>query len=119
MRPLFEKYGIELVALSKDTVAQANKQKIRDNLSFPLLSDPELSVIKTYGRLHQNGFEFFTFFFLGIPLGWPTGFKQMAIPTTYILDENGFVRWIDQATDYRIRGDAQRIEKALHEIFDH
>jgi hypothetical protein len=41
----------------------------------------------------------------------------MAIPTTLILDEDGIVRWIDQAEDYRLRGDRTRTEGALREAF--
>lgn len=41
----------------------------------------------------------------------------MAIPTTLILDEEGIVRWINQADDYRIRGDRERTEQALIDVF--
>ena len=54
---------------------------------------------------------------LGIPIGWPTKFNQMAIPTTILIDEKGIVRWIDQATDYRLRGDHERIATALTQVF--
>ena len=117
MRPLFDRYEVKVVGLSKDTVEDANKQRIRDGLSFTLLADPELKVIEEFGLIHQNGLEFGTFFFLGFPLGWPTGFRRMAIPTTLLVDRDGTVRWIDQAEDYRLRGDAERIQQALQTVF--
>ena len=80
MSVLFDKYNVQVVALSKDTVAQAKKHQKRDDLPFPLLADPELKVIQSYGLVHQNGFEFYTFFLFGIPIGWPTKFNQMGIP---------------------------------------
>lgn len=117
MQPLLDEYNVKVVAISKDTVAQAAKQKKRDKLSFTLLSDPKLKVINKYGLIHRNGFEFFTIFLWGFPLGVPIGFRRMAIPTTLMIDENGIVRWIDQADDYRLRGDVERIKNALERVY--
>jgi len=84
-----------------------------------LLSDPELAIIKRFGLLHEGAIVFRTFLVGGarFPLGWPIGFKQMAIPTTLLLDEDHVVRWIDQADDYRVRGDERRTQQALEQTF--
>ncbi|NOY27683.1 MAG: peroxiredoxin family protein [Oligoflexia bacterium] len=119
MAPLLADYRVTLVALSKDSPAQAAAQRQRDGLEFILLCDPDLAVIKRFGLLHEGALAFRTFL-LGrarFPLGWPVGFKQMAIPTTLILDEDHVVRWIDQADDYRIRGDERRTRDALARVF--
>lgn len=119
MRPLIEdEYGVEIIALSRDTREQVARHRARDGLSFTMLSDPALKVIGQFGLIHQKGLAFHTFTILGIPLGWPTRFQRMAIPTTLIVDETGIVRWIDQADDYRQRGDAARIRAALRQVFD-
>jgi alkyl hydroperoxide reductase subunit AhpC len=119
MAPLMRQHGVSVVALSKDTPEQAAAHRLRDGLRFVLLSDPDLSVIQRFGLLHEGGLEFRTFLLGGgkFPLGWPTGFKRMAIPTTLLLDENHIVRWIDQADDYRIRGDESRTRQALLDTF--
>ena len=118
MGPLLERYGVTVVALSKDPPETARAHRERDGLGFRLLSDPDLETIKRFGLLHEGAVEFRTFFLPGrFPLGWPTGFKQMAIPTTLLLDQEGIVRWIDQADDYRIRGDRTRTENALREAY--
>ncbi len=117
MSPLLEQYGVKVVALSKDTPEIARAHRERDGLTYTLLTDPDLAAIKRFGLLHEAGLEFFTFWVGPIPLGWPTGFKQMAIPTTLLVDEEGVVRWIDQADDYRVRGDASRTEAALKATF--
>ena len=44
-------------------------------------------------------------------------FKTMAIPTTMLVDEEGVIRWIDQADDYRVRGDDARIREAVQSVF--
>ena len=117
MQPLLQSYGVQTVAISKDSVSQAQQHRQRDSLIFPLLTDPELKIHRQFGLVHQNGLEFKTFFVFGIPLGWPIGFRRMAIPTTFLVDEKGVVRWIDQAEDYRLRGNRARIEQALKQAF--
>ena len=41
----------------------------------------------------------------------------MAIPTTLLIDEKGIIRWIDQADDYRLRSDNERVMTAVREVF--
>ncbi|MEO7328047.1 MAG: redoxin domain-containing protein [Minicystis sp.] len=117
MTPLFEQHGVRVIALSKDGVAEARAHKAEDRLPFLLLSDPPLKVIRAFGLLHEKALEFKTWTILGLPLGVPRGKKSMAIPTTVLVDERGVVRWIDQATDYRLRGDEARLRAALTETF--
>lgn len=118
MRPLLDRYGVAVVALSKDPPEVAKAHRERDGLHFTLLSDPRLEVIRRFGLLHEGAVEFRTFYLAGhFPVGWPTGFRRMAIPTTLLLDEQGIVRWVDQADDYRLRGDRTRTENALREVF--
>lgn len=119
MRPLLDRHGIEVIAVSKDTPAQVRAHRSRDELSLTLLSDPELELITAFGLRHVGALEFRTFLIGGIrfPLGYPVGFRTMAIPTTLILDEAHVVQWIDQAEDYRVRGDEARTREALTATF--
>jgi len=113
MKPILERYGVRVIALSKDSPSQMATHLRRDPLTMTLLSDPKLEAIRKYGLLHRGGFEFITVPLFGVPLGVPRGFRDMAIPTTLLVDKNGVIRWIDQAEDYRMRGDEARIEQAL------
>ncbi|TNE51687.1 MAG: redoxin domain-containing protein [Deltaproteobacteria bacterium] len=119
MKPMLDEYGVQVIALSKDHPNAARRHQNEDRLDFVLLCDPDLTIIREMGLLHEGALEFQTFFFgpIRFPIGWPTGFKRMAIPTTLLLDEEHNVQWIDQAEDYRIRGDAQRTEAALQHVF--
>ena len=102
------------MALSKDSVAEAAAHRTRDELDdITLLADPDLKVISAFGLEHHKALEFKSWTVLGIPLGLPTGYKRMAIPTSILMDANGTVRWIDQADDYRVRGDEERLIQAL------
>lgn len=119
MQPILQAHGIRMVALSKDTVKDAARHKTRDGLTMTLLSDPELEVIGQYGLVHQKAVEFSKAptKFMGLPVGMYTGKRSMAIPTTLLVDEHGAVQWIDQADDYRLRGDAARVEAAIKKAF--
>jgi len=119
MQPELETQGIHVVALSKDTVEEAAIQKKRDGLTLTLLADPKLEVIRQYGLEHHKalGFTTGTVTFLGIPLAFQPSFKTMAIPTSMLIDENGIILWIDQADDYRVRGDDERIRQAVDSVF--
>ena len=108
-----------MIALSKDTVEQAAHHKIRDRLSFTLLADPTLKVIRQLGLEHHKAIEFskggFTVF--GMPLALVPQFETMAIPTTLLVDEAGTVVWVDQADDYRLRSSETRVLAAADEAF--
>lgn len=87
--------------------------------AITLLADPELEVIGRFGLRHHRTLRFSSpvLRLFGLPLGLPVGFEAMAIPTTLLVDEHGIVRWIDQADDYRIRSDAERVTSAIAEVF--
>ncbi len=86
--------GAELLAISVDNPAQAKesieKVKRQDNveIEFPLLGDPELKTIDAYNARD--------------PLN-----PRIARPTTYIIDENGVIRWkfLDVRVGNRLKGD--------------
>lgn len=119
MGPALEKYGVSIIALSKDTVEEAAVHKERDNLALTLLSDAQLKVIRQYGVEHHKAFGFKTESnkMFGIPMGSGPSFKEMAIPTTLIIDEDGIIRWIDQTDDYRLRSDNARVFNAVETVF--
>lgn len=119
MRPDLRQYGVQVVALSKDTPAAASYHRQRDDLGFTLLCDPKLEVIRAYGLEHRRALEVssgkLTLF--GLPLGLRPRFKTMAAPTTLLIDEDGVVRWIDQTDDYKIRGNKSHVLSAIQKAF--
>ena len=114
------RFEVSMFALSKDTQQDAARHKKRDGLSFPLLSDPNLEVIRQYGLEHHKAIEFSTvrFTLFGMPLALLPSIKVMAIPTTLLIDEQGVIRWIDQTDDYRLRGDEARVLAAIEAAFN-
>ena len=98
---------------------ESSIHKNQDKLTFELLSDPGLEVIRQYGVEHHHALGFTTgeLMLFGVPLAFNPSFKTMAIPTTLLIDENGVIQWIDQADDYRIRSNMDRVLQAVKSAF--
>jgi len=73
----FEKKGVEVVGISRDSVASHVKFAEKHGLNFVLLSDPELEAIKEYGVWQEKKM---------------CGKVSMGVVrTTFIIDEQGIV----------------------------
>lgn len=110
--PDLERLGVTLFALSKDTPEAAARHRARDGLTFTLLCDPELRVIRQFGLEHKQALQMaegrrVTLF--GMEVGTQPEFRSMAIPTTLLIDEQGAICWIDQTDDYRVRSQPERV----------
>ena len=86
--------GAELLAISTDNAAKAKnaiekvKRRVNVEIGFPLLGDPELKTIDAYNARD--------------PLN-----RGIARPMTYIIDENGVIRWkfLDVRVGNRLKGE--------------
>lgn len=121
LQPQLDQYGINIIAISGDTVEQANLHVKRDVLPITLLSDPTLNIVRQYGVEHHKALgsdskKVFKLFGLSVPGGF-VSYRSMAIPTTLLIDEQGIVRWIDQSDDYRLRASKDKVLGAVKRIF--
>ena len=73
----FQKKGIEVIGVSKDSIASHIKFAEKHNLSFILLSDPELTAIQAYGVWQEK--KLYGKVSMGV------------VRTTFIIDENGII----------------------------
>lgn len=74
----FKKRGIEVIGISKDSVASHSNFASKHNLTFTLLSDPSLEVLKAYkvwGPKKMYGREY-----------------EGVIRSSYLIDPNGVIR---------------------------
>lgn len=76
----FQKRNIEVIGISKDSVASHQKFAEKHNLNFVLLSDPELNVIKDYGVWQEK--KLYGKVSMGV------------VRTTFIIDEHGIIQKI-------------------------
>ena len=73
----FEKKGVKVVGVSKDSVSSHVKFAEKYGLPFTLLSDPELEAIQAYGVWQE------TKLYGKVSMG--------VVRTTFIIDENGII----------------------------
>lgn len=76
----FKKQGIEVVGISKDSVASHSRFAEKHGLPFILLSDSELEAIKAYGVWQEK--KLYGKVSMGV------------VRTTFIIDENGYIERI-------------------------
>lgn len=91
-----------VAAVSVDSVQDSADFNQQWRFPFPLLSDPNLQVIDAYGARHPNGHDG----------------KDIARPTTLIIDSNKIIRFkyigkdpTDRPTDNEILFTLQRIQQ--------
>ena len=48
----------------------------------------------------------------------PRGIGGLPIPTTFLVDANGIIRWIDQTDDYMLRSQPERVLLAIKQGLD-
>lgn len=80
-----------------DRVAEENDGLVLD---YTLLSDPGAAVIDRYGLFNQDD---------------PRG-RAIPHPTTYVIDQDGVIRWKMTEVNYRIRPTNEDILAALNEL---
>ncbi len=73
----FERLGVSVIGVSKDSAASHRKFADRHSLPFLLLSDPELTAIQAYGVWQEK--KLYGKVSMGV------------VRTTYIIDENGVI----------------------------
>lgn len=83
--------GLKLVAVSHDSLEDLRRFKRGRDWDMTLVADPDLEIIRRYNLQNRN----FT------PKGGP--FRDMAIPAAILIDTDGSVLWMSQATDFRVR----------------
>jgi peroxiredoxin len=102
LRPELDARGIRIVALSSDTVEQTARGMGKHGLRATMLADPDLAVTDRYNLRNPKNFA-------------PKSgvIVPLAIPTTFLVDARGIVRWIDQTDDYQRRSDPGRVLAAI------
>ncbi|MEM0008578.1 MAG: peroxiredoxin [Thermofilum sp.] len=68
----FKELNAEVIGVSADKLSTQEKFAQKYNVSFPLVADPELNIIRAYGVLSDSG--------------------KSASRVTFIIDENGVIK---------------------------
>jgi peroxiredoxin len=66
------------------------------------LADPDLVVTDQFNLRNPKNIS-------------PRGIGGLPIPTTFLVDAEGKVRWIDQTDDYMLRSEPERVLEAIRD----
>ena len=94
----FKSRGVQVAAISVDSVETNRSHAEKMQLDFPLLSDADTAVIKRYDVLHRGA--------------GPKG-NDIARPAEFYVDNGGTVRWVNLTENIAVRA---RPEQALSAI---
>jgi peroxiredoxin len=100
----FASLGVRLAAVSPDTVDELKGLQRKRNWRITLLADPGAEVIRLYGVQNRNF----------APRRGP--FRELAIPTTLLIDPSGRVLWIEQTSDFRVRSQAEQVLEQIRPL---
>lgn len=95
--------GVALVTVCADEPEAIRKGRAKHGARAVMLSDPDLVVTDLYNLRNPRNLN-------------PKGFGPLPIPTTFLVDGQGRVRWIDQSQDYQVRSAPERVHAALREV---
>jgi peroxiredoxin len=83
----FEKRGVRLLALSVDPVATNKSHREKIGITYPILSDEKMEVIRRYGLLHEAGYRG----------------ADISRPAEFLLAADGSILWTNLTDNYRNR----------------
>ena len=87
-----------MLAVSVDTNEESALLAERLGLEFPILSDVQEEVIRTWGLVHENG---------------KPGGGAIARPAVFLVEPDGTISWRRLTDDYRVRVRPEDILEAL------
>ena len=97
----FNARGVIVVGISVDPPDINKRQSQKLGYTFPLLSDPNATVIRRYDVLH--------------PGAGPKG-ADIARPAEFLLDSNGIVRWVNLTENIAVRARPEQVLEALNQF---
>jgi peroxiredoxin len=114
--PQIEQAGATLVAVSPQTVKQAFFMHDQHKLRFPLLSDADNQVARTFGlsyRVPDAQEAVYRKAFVNLPFTNGDDSWELPIPATYIVDREGTIRYASANEDYTERPEPDDLVRAL------
>ncbi len=94
--------GGSILAISVDTPAQSAQAARQHEITMPILSDPDLTVIGAYGLIHEKA----------------KGDQDLAKPANFLIDADGKIVWSWIAQRVQDRADPAEVERQVHQLLD-
>ena len=115
----YERRGIRPVAISVDCVEESRKTQETYSIPFPVLSDPDLAAHRAFRVIHHaEDAEVARLRGFGMDLERSSGRRHhdIAIPSLFVIDKQGIVRWAHADPDYKVRPSTQQILAAIDAV---
>lgn len=114
----FESAGAKMMALTPEVPDSAMTTKERQDLEFEVLSDIGNVVGQEYGVVYQLTDAVAERYRLGFNLNLYNGNDAAELPlaATYVIDQNGVIRYAFLDADYRNRAEPKDILEALEKL---
>lgn len=114
--PEYEKRGITPVTVSVDTPDAEAKTKATYTIPFPVLSDSDATMIEAFHVVnHVDDATFAKMKDFGLNIESYSGktHHEIAIPSLFLIDRTGIVRWAHSDPDYKVRPSTAQILAAI------
>ena len=111
--------GFPVVAISSDRPAGLSKSLAAHALGYALYSDSSLAAARAFGIVFQlDDAEVAAYKSHGIDLEAASGqsHHQLPVPSVFLVDAGGTIRWVYSNPDYRVRPDNERLLEAAREL---
>ncbi len=112
----FRKRGVALIVISVDNPDHAVETAKEYGLDFDVLSDPDLAAHRAYHVVdHIGGMTNFMIARMGADLEERSGktHHDVAIPSVFLIDASGTIRWSHADPDYSKRPNVPQILEAI------
>jgi peroxiredoxin len=114
--PLLEANGVGLVAVSPQTVKHNAFTADQHKLRFPVLSDAGNRVAREFGLVYAVGAEQkkqYKAVFINLPLANGDESWELPLPATYVIGQDGVVKYAKAYADYTRRPEIAEVLGAL------
>ena len=120
IQPQISKYKASLIAITPQTPDKSLEQFKQDGFPFPVLSDLDYKIIKSYNLLWEVSPEldaaYKHAFGLDVSNYNGNGRRGLPVPGTFVIDKKGIVRATFADTDYQKRMEPADILAALERL---
>lgn len=99
MKPVLDELGVQIIALSTDTIDEVRYLRTQLGITYPMLSDAERTVSQRYGVFNLLG-------------------DGVAAPSIFVIDADGIVQWRYVGEHYSDRPDKELVLDAVRALFE-
>jgi peroxiredoxin len=99
--------GVEIVAVSVDPPEVSERLRRRLGLEIRFLSDPDGTLMEPLHIRHRGGRPGF------LPPAAGAAGADIFLPTTFLVDGGGVIRWIYRPDTYRVRASPRELLAAI------